>query len=172
MRVLVWIAEAGWEASVDAAAMLPAREITLLHVAAPVHPGPVLLGRHPPPGRYDEIAGEAARELLAAATERLRTGLAAAGDAPAGSPGDAPAGSPGAPVAPDRNPLPAAGGRAPTVHRIAAEGRPEDIVTGACSGADVLVLARSGRRPGPHSLEHANRFIVDHAPCTVVLTWP
>jgi nucleotide-binding universal stress UspA family protein len=135
LRVLIWIAEAGWEACVDAAAGLPAREITLLHVAEPIHPGPGLLGRHPPPGRYEEIGREGAQALLAAATERL-------------------------------------GATTASVHRIAAHGRPEDIVTGACSGADLLVLARSGRRPGPHSLEHANRFIVDHAPCTVVLTWP
>jgi nucleotide-binding universal stress UspA family protein len=135
MRVVAWITEVGWEACVDALRTLPAREITLLHVAAPVHPGPVLLGRHPPPARYEQIASQSARELLEAAQERL-------------GPTDA------------------------AVHRIAADGRPEDIVTGACSGADVLVLARSGRRPGPHSLEHATRFVVDHAPCTVVLTWP
>jgi nucleotide-binding universal stress UspA family protein len=134
-RVLIWIAESGWEACIDAAAGLPATEITLLHVAAPVHPGPGLLGRHAPPGRYDEIAGEAAEDLLDAAEERL-------------------------------------GETSAKLHRLALQGRPEDIVTGACSGADVLVMARNGHRPGPHSLEHANRFVVDHAPCTVVLTWP
>ena len=42
----------------------------------------------------------------------------------------------------------------------------------AAGTADVLVMARSGHHPGPHSLEHANRFVVDHAPCTVLLTWP
>jgi nucleotide-binding universal stress UspA family protein len=135
MRVVVWIGEVGWEACVDAVAGLPATEITLLHVAAPVYPGPSLLGRHAPRGRYEEIAGEAAEDLLDAAEERL--------------------GEVGA-----------------TVHRVALPGRPEDIVTGACTGADVLVMARNGHRPGPHSLEHANRFVVDHAPCTVILTWP
>jgi len=134
-RVLIWITESGWEACVDVAAGLPATEITLLHVAAPVHPGPGLLGRHAPPGRYDEIAGEAAEELLEAAEERL-------------------------------------GDVAAAVHRVALPGRPEDIVIGACTGADFLVMARNGHRPGPHSLEHANRFVVDHAPCTVLLTWP
>jgi nucleotide-binding universal stress UspA family protein len=134
-RVLIWISESGWEACVDAAARLPATEITLLYVAEPVYPGAGLLGRHPPPGRYEQIAGEAAEDLLEAAEERL-------------------------------------GEVAATVHRVALPGRPEDIVIGACTGADVLVMARSGHRPGPHSLEHANRFVVDHAPCTVVLTWP
>jgi nucleotide-binding universal stress UspA family protein len=135
VRVVVWVAESGWEACVDAAAGLPATEITLLHVAAPVHPGAGLLGRHAPPGRYEQIAGEAAEELLEAAEERLGETSAA-------------------------------------VHRVALPGRPEDIVTSACTGADVLVMARNGHRPGPHSLEHANRFVVDHAPCTVLLTWP
>jgi nucleotide-binding universal stress UspA family protein len=135
MRIVVWIGELGWEACVDAAAGLPASEITLLHVAVPVPAGPLLLGRHAPPGRYEEIAGEAAEDLLDAAEERL-------------------------------------GETTAVVHRVALPGRPEDIVTGACTGADVLVMARNGHRPGPHSLEHANRFVVDHAPCTVVLTWP
>ncbi len=135
MRVVVWIGEAGWEACVDAAAELPASEITLLHVAGPVPHGPAFLGRHPPPDRYDEIAGEAAEELLEAAQERL-------------------------------------GETAAEVHRVALRGRPEDIVIGACTTADALVMARNGHRPGPHSLEHANRFVVDHAPCTVLLTWP
>ena len=131
----MWISELGWEACADAAAGLPASEITLLYVAEPVFPGPGLLGRHAPRGRYEEIAGEAAEELLDAAEERL-------------------------------------GETAAVVHRLAVPGRPEDIVIGACTGADFLVMARSGHRPGPHSLEHANRFVVDHAPCTVLLTWP
>jgi hypothetical protein len=37
-----------------------------------------------------------------------------------------------------------------------------------------LVLARDGDRSrlGPRSLGHATRFIVDHAPCPVLLVWP
>src|SRR5215813_11980174 len=135
-RVLIWVTEDGWEASVDAATNLDAAEVTLLHVAAPVHPGPGLLGRHAPTPRYAEIAGEAADELLRAAEERLLAVVDV------------------------------------TVHRIAVPGRPEDVVIGACDQADFLVFARSGHHPGPHSLEHETRFIVDHAPCTVLLTWP
>jgi nucleotide-binding universal stress UspA family protein len=137
LRVVAWIGEGGWEACVDAVAVLPAAELTLLYVAGPVHPGPGLLGRHPQrdvEARYGEIAGAAAEELLTAAEQRL------AASAP--------------------------------VRRVAAEGRPEDVVIEACEDADVLVLTRSGDRPGPHSLEHATRFVVDHAPCTVLLTWP
>jgi nucleotide-binding universal stress UspA family protein len=141
MRVLAWITEAGWEACVDAAAVLPATEITLLHVARPVPPAPGLLGRHPREdvgARVAAVAGEAAKALLADAETRLRAG---------------------------------AGGAA-TVHRVAASGRPESIVMAAAATADVLVLARDGRKAGPHSLGHASRYIVDHAPCTVLLAWP
>jgi hypothetical protein len=51
-------------------------------------------------------------------------------------------------------------------------GDPETIVMDAAAQADVLVIARDGRHPGPHSIAHAARFVVDHAPCTIVLAWP
>jgi nucleotide-binding universal stress UspA family protein len=51
-------------------------------------------------------------------------------------------------------------------------GDPHTIVIDAASEADVLVLAREGRHPGPHSIGHDSRFVVDHAPCTLVLAWP
>jgi nucleotide-binding universal stress UspA family protein len=136
LSVVAWITEGGWEACVDAAAALPAAEITLLHVAGPLPHGPGLLGRHPRAeleARYVQYAVEGAEALLDAAEQRL------AGVAP--------------------------------VRRVAAGGRPEDVVIEACAHADVLVLTRSGDEPGPHSLEHATRYVVDHAPCTVLLTW-
>jgi hypothetical protein len=36
------------------------------------------------------------------------------------------------------------------------------------------VVARDGdhSRLGPKSLGHATRFVVDHAPCAVLLVWP
>jgi hypothetical protein len=36
------------------------------------------------------------------------------------------------------------------------------------------VVARDGDRSrlGPHSLGHATRFVVDHAPCDVLVVWP
>jgi nucleotide-binding universal stress UspA family protein len=150
VRVLAWVTEAGWEACVDAAAALPATEITLLHVADPV-PTAVPLGRHPREdvgARVAAVAGAAATALLADAEARLRAG--AGGVAASG-------GTAATPL---------------TVHRVAVPGRPESIVTAAAATADVLVLARDGRRPGPHSLGHASRYIVDHAPCTVLLAWP
>jgi nucleotide-binding universal stress UspA family protein len=57
---------------------------------------------------------------------------------------------------------------------LSARGRPEDAVIAAARDADVLVLVRDGREQtaGPHSIGRATRFILDHAPCTVVLAWP
>jgi len=41
-------------------------------------------------------------------------------------------------------------------------------------GAELLVLARDGipGHHGPHSLGPAGRFVVDHAPCPVLLVRP
>ena len=53
-------------------------------------------------------------------------------------------------------------------------GRPERAVVEALARADLLVLARDGDRSalGPHSLRRHTRFVVDHAPCQVLLVWP
>lgn len=53
-------------------------------------------------------------------------------------------------------------------------GEVQHVVTRECEGADLLVCARDGRHdhPGPHSLGHHTRFVVDHAPCAVLLVWP
>ena len=37
----------------------------------------------------------------------------------------------------------------------------------AAADADLLVIARDSRHPSPHSIGHAARFVVDHAPCDV-----
>ena len=49
------------------------------------------------------------------------------------------------------------------------KGPAEHAVLDAAVRADVLVLARDRDDPGPRSLGHAARFVVDHAPCDVVL---
>jgi nucleotide-binding universal stress UspA family protein len=53
-------------------------------------------------------------------------------------------------------------------------GRVEREVIAAAEGADLLILARDGDRSrlGPKSLARAGRFVVDHAPCPVLLLWP
>jgi nucleotide-binding universal stress UspA family protein len=55
----------------------------------------------------------------------------------------------------------------------ARRGRAEEEVIDALDGADLLVLARDGDlgRPGPKSIGHATRFVLDHAPCDVLLVW-
>jgi nucleotide-binding universal stress UspA family protein len=135
--VLAWLTDAGWEACVDAAAALPATEITLLHVPSDEYAPAPPLGRRrrlDREARWTAMSGEAAESLLSDAARRL------------GRPAET----------------------------VAARGRPEDVVIAAARDADVLVLVRDGRElhPGPHSLGHATRFVLDHAPCTVVLAWP
>jgi nucleotide-binding universal stress UspA family protein len=53
-------------------------------------------------------------------------------------------------------------------------GRVEHEVVAAADGMDLLVLARDGdhARLGPHSLGPHARFVVDHAPCRVLMIWP
>lgn len=53
-------------------------------------------------------------------------------------------------------------------------GRIEREVVTAAATADLLIVVRDGdhRRPGPRSLGPATRFVVDHAPCPVLLVWP
>jgi nucleotide-binding universal stress UspA family protein len=55
----------------------------------------------------------------------------------------------------------------------ARRGRAEEEVIDALEGADLLVLARDGERdrPGPRSLRPPTRFVLDHAPCDVLLVW-
>jgi nucleotide-binding universal stress UspA family protein len=58
--------------------------------------------------------------------------------------------------------------------RTERTGRVEREVVVAAEGADLLILARDGDRTslGPHSLGPASRFVVDHAPCPLLLVWP
>jgi nucleotide-binding universal stress UspA family protein len=52
-------------------------------------------------------------------------------------------------------------------------GHPERELLEACADADLLILMRDGEpRLGPKSLGRRTRFVVDHAPCAVVLGWP
>jgi nucleotide-binding universal stress UspA family protein len=146
MRVLVWLVENSWEATIDgAAALIPERaEVTLLYVvtgeAEEVMQGARagLLGRHPPRPPDEpplgSISEEAADELLRDARSRL--------------------------------------GRAAEV--TIRHGRIEREVVAAAREADLLVLARRGEHehPGPKSIGHGARFVLDHAPCAVLLVWP
>ncbi|MEY9871710.1 nucleotide-binding universal stress UspA family protein [Streptacidiphilus sp. MAP12-33] len=156
MAVVVWITEGTWPACVDSArAHAPDdAEVVLLHVldtepAAVAHGAFAgLLGRaHPNPGHrpatgWGRDPGDAAEETAAISERQL---LQAAADRL---------------------------GR-PCVQQARA-GRVEREVVAAADGADLLILARDGdlTHLGPHSLGHATRFVVDHAPCPVLLVWP
>ena len=144
MRVVVWITETGWEACVEtAAAPAPAgAEVTLLAV---------------PSGELEEMAAGGLAGLL-------------------GRRPPPPRGPSWDEVADDAARALLADARDRLGREAATEvrhGRVEREVVAACVGADLLVLARDGdARLGPKSLGRHARFVVDHAPCRVLLVWP
>ncbi|WP_030231296.1 universal stress protein [Streptomyces sp. NRRL S-350] len=146
MTVVVWITEGTWPACVDAArAHAPqGAEIVLLHVSGQDVPG----AAH---GAFAGLLGRGHRER----DPGTRVEALAATSA--------------------RDLLRAAAERLgrPCTH-VERAGRVEREVVAAADGAELLVLARDGDRTrlGPHSLGPATRFVVDHAPCPVLLVWP
>ena len=142
MRAVLWIAEETWEACVSQA-------LTLLPEQAEV----TLL--HVAPSDVEELAAGGAAGLLGRRRPPHEHGLRAVSDEEA------------------RHVLDAARARlGRDCSIVARRGRVEREVVAACADADLLVAARDGeRRLGPKSLGPRARFIVDHAPCTVVLVW-
>ncbi|HTP17000.1 MAG TPA: universal stress protein [Streptosporangiaceae bacterium] len=146
MTVIAWIVEGTWPACVDAAgAHAPeGADIVLLHVTG--HGAPAAArGAYAGlfgRGRPDRDPGIRLEELAAASAQQI---LQAAADRL---------------------------GRPCT--RLERSGRIEREVVAAADGADLLVVARDGDRThlGPRSLSPASRFVVDHAPCPVLLVWP
>ncbi|MFE5186804.1 universal stress protein [Streptomyces sp. NPDC056628] len=146
MAVVVWIVEGTWPACVDAARRHAPEdaEIVLLHVTG----DDVADAAH---GAFAGLLGRGHRERdpgtrvehLAAASAESLLGAAA-----------------------ERLGRPCA--------RTERTGRVEREVVAAADGADLLVLARDGDRTrlGPHSLGPVSRFVVDHAPCPLLLVWP
>ncbi|MEU6578653.1 universal stress protein [Streptomyces sp. NPDC046805] len=146
MTVIAWIVEGTWPACVDAIRTHTPEgdDIVLLHVTGPDAPGAAHGAFAGLLGRArpDHDPGTTMEHLAATAGEHLL---------------DAAAERLGRPCT-----------------RIERLGRIEREVVAAAEGADLLVLARDGDRThlGPRSLGHASRFIVDHAPCPVLLVWP
>jgi nucleotide-binding universal stress UspA family protein len=146
MTVIVWIVEGTWPACVDAARQAaPAdADIVLLHVT----------GGDAPAAAHGAYAG-----LLGRGRPGRDPGprLAELGAASARELLEAAAGRLGRPCT--------------TAER---HGRAEREVVAAAGGASLLILARDGddTRLGPKSLGPASRFVVDHAPCPVLLVWP
>ncbi|MGQ4386785.1 universal stress protein [Streptomyces sp. SAS_270] len=146
MRVVAWLVEGTWPACVDAVrGHAPhAAEVVLLHVTEPGVPG-LAHGAFAGllgRGRSEPDPGDRLEDLGNSSAARL---------------------------------LDAAAERlARPCTRLERTGRAEREVITAAEGADLLVLARDGDRAhlGPRSLGPAGRFVVDHAPCPVLLVWP
>jgi nucleotide-binding universal stress UspA family protein len=148
VRVVVWLVEGTWQGCLDAAAQVlpPDAHVTLLHVS---------------PSDVAAVTDAASAGLLGRALRGHRPARhfdEVADEAASGI-------------------LEAAVQRlghkgAELLHR---RGRVEREVVGAVAqGVDLLVVARDGDRSrlGPHSLGPPTRFVVDHAPCAVLLVWP
>ena len=146
MKVVVWLAEGTWQAGVDAVLRLaPAdAEVALLHVVDP---------------RWATGAEAAQAGLLGRGRRRGDVGEIVASAA----------------LAAEQALLDAAAARlARPAARIPLRGRVEREVVAAVADADLLVAVRDGdhTRLGPRSLAPPTRFVVDHAPCPVLLVWP
>lgn len=146
MAVVVWIVEGTWPACVDAArAHVPeGADVVLLHVTPADVPGAAhgAFAGLLGRGHPERDPGIRVEQLAAASAGQLLTDAA------------------------QRL------GRECT--RTERTGRIEREVVAAAEGAELLILARDGDRThlGPHSLGPASRFIVDHAPCPLLLVWP
>ena len=146
MTVIAWIVEGTWPACVDAAGTHAPEGagIVLLHVTGDDVPG-AAHGAYAGlfgRGRPDRDPGTRLQQLAAASAQQLLGAAAARLGRPC--------------------------------TRLERSGRIEREVVAAADGADLLILARGGDRThlGPRSLSPATRFVVDHAPCPVLLVWP
>lgn len=146
MSVVVWIVEGTWPACVDAArAHAPAgADVVLLHVT-PADVSGVAHGAFAGllgRGHPERDPGTRMERFAATSAQELLQSAA------------------------DRL------GRPCT--RTERTGRVEREVVAEAEGRDLLILARDGDRShlGPRSLGPASRFVVDHAPCPVLLVWP
>ncbi len=143
MRVLIWLREGLWENAIDTALRLGGPDAAF-----------VLL--HVTSTEIDEVISGGMAGLLGRRHRPLPT-LAGVSEA-----------AETALLAAARQRL----GREATV--LTRRGRIEREVTAAADDADLLIVTRDGDRArlGPHSIGPHTRFVVDHAPCPVLLVWP
>jgi nucleotide-binding universal stress UspA family protein len=143
MKIIVWVTEGTWQACVVAARELAAgHQVVLLHVIDADVIEAVAGARAGLLGRAIPATGSGVADALGAAQAALLDAAEARLDSAA--------------------------------QRLGRRGRVEREVVAACADAGLLVLARDGdhTRLGPRSLGHAARFVLDHAPCRVLLVWP
>lgn len=143
MRALVWIVEDTWQACVDEArSMVPAdAEITLL-VVVPEGVEAVAMGAATGLlGRRSPRHGPDLHEISQEAAQALLASAAERLGRPARS--------------------------------LTRRGRVEREVVEQAGQADLIVFARDGDpgRLGPRTLGRSGRFVVDYAPCRVLLIW-
>ena len=55
---------------------------------------------------------------------------------------------------------------------LSPPGKGDHAVVDAADDFDLLILSRTNLKPGPHSIGHGARFVVDHARCPLLLVWP
>ncbi len=145
MAIIAWVVEGTWPACVDAAKRYaPSHDVALLHVTDVDVPEAAhdAYAALLGRGRPERDPGPQLEELASASEERLLRAATDRLDSPC------------------------------TWMRLG--GHPEQEVVAAAVGADLLVVARDGdrRRLGPKSLGVHTRFVVDNAPCPVLLVWP
>jgi nucleotide-binding universal stress UspA family protein len=142
VKIIVWVSEGTWQACVDATRDLAAEQVVLLHVIDTDVIETVAGARAGLLGRAIPAGEPAVAEALGAAQAALLDAAQARLGRPA--------------------------------QQVGRRGHVEREVIAACADAGLLVLARDGdhTRLGPRSLGHATRFVVDHAPCRILLVWP
>ncbi|HEX3780877.1 MAG TPA: universal stress protein [Pseudonocardiaceae bacterium] len=143
-RVVVWITEGTWQGCVDAAAKLApqAAEFVLLHVED-AELAEVVHGAYGGLfGRGRHDPGETVTGLAGPAARELLDAAAERLGRPSTS--------------------------------LARGGEVAREVVAVCADADLLVCARDGAhdRLGPRSIGKQSRFVIDHAPCAVLVVWP
>jgi nucleotide-binding universal stress UspA family protein len=143
MTVVVWIADDTWQSCVDAARAHAGADFLLLYVRDHDVPGAAHGALAGLFGRHpSRDPGRRMDDLAADHAARLLDAAAA------------------------RLALPCT--------TSVREGRVEHEVVAAAQEASLLVVCRDGdvSHAGPRSLGPATRFVVDHAPCPVLLVWP
>ncbi len=148
MKVLIWLVEGTWQGCIDAAAQhIPAEAlVAVLHVSSSELPHILEDAQAGLLGRVlpeRNLPAEIESALAEAAADILTAAAQRLGR--------------------------------DDVERLSRRGRVErEVVNAASESVDLLIIARDGDRSrlGPHSLAPATRFVVDHAPCSVLLVWP
>lgn len=142
MTVVVWVTEHTWQACVDVAKELAPPQPDVTLLAV-VDTGTAEAVHGAYTGMFGRAAPDPAKRLTEAANAAAADVLAAA-QRRLGRP----------------------------ARQVLRHGRTEREVVAAATGATLLVVARDAMTPGPKSLGKEVRFVVDHAPCPVLLAWP